>query len=190
MQKDDIIYRHAAIDALEEPRKVSDTWTDEYAVGERMQWEKDVKALNSLPSAQPEQPTKIQDILTYLDEKLHPIVSPENWNVYSELHDMISGLSAQPEQRWIPVSEKLPDELAEVNITWINTDPEPYYDFVKDKSNTGTGVYYKGRWYWSSAVCVDYLGEYGFSPNDEMDDAINVVSWMPLPEPYKEEGVE
>lgn len=50
--KGDVIYRQAAIDALEEPCKVSDTWTDEYAVGERTQWEKDVKALNSLPSAQ------------------------------------------------------------------------------------------------------------------------------------------
>lgn len=49
---DDLISRQAAIDALEEPCKVSDTWTDEYAVGERMQWEKDVKALNSLPSAE------------------------------------------------------------------------------------------------------------------------------------------
>lgn len=48
----DLIFRLAAIAALEEPRKVSDTWTDEYAVGERMQWEKDVKALNSLPSAE------------------------------------------------------------------------------------------------------------------------------------------
>lgn len=48
----DLIRRQAAIEALEEPLKVSDTWTDEYAVGERMQWEKDVKALNSLPPAQ------------------------------------------------------------------------------------------------------------------------------------------
>ena len=48
----DLISRQAAIEALEEPRKVPDTWTDEYAVGERTQWEKDVKALNSLPSAE------------------------------------------------------------------------------------------------------------------------------------------
>ena len=47
----DMISRREAICALEEPCKVPDTWTDEYAVGERMQWEKDVKALNSLPSA-------------------------------------------------------------------------------------------------------------------------------------------
>ena len=49
---EDIISRQAAIDALEEPCKVPDSWTDEYAVGERAQYEKDVKALNSLPSAE------------------------------------------------------------------------------------------------------------------------------------------
>ena len=39
-----------------------------------------------------------QEILDYLDTTLHPIVSPDNWYVYSELHDMVSSLpSAQPE---------------------------------------------------------------------------------------------
>ena len=90
-----------------------------------------------------------------------------------------------PVQQWIPVSKGLPDELEEVNITWINTEPEPYYGFVKDKPMTGSGVYYQGRWYWYSAVCVDYLKEYGFSPNDSMDDAIKVTAWMPMPEPYE-----
>lgn len=95
--------------------------------------------------------------------------------------------AAQPEPKWIPCSERLPDELAEVNITWINTNHAPYYEFTKGKLNTGSAVYYKGRWYWYSAVCADYLAEYGFSPNDDMDDAIKVIAWMPLPEPYKEE---
>ena len=98
--------------------------------------------------------------------------------------------SAQPEQQWIPTSEKLPDELAEVNVTWENTEPEPYYDFVKEHCFTGTAIYFRGRWYWYSAVCVDYLREYGFSPNDEMDDAIKVLAWMPLPEPYTERREE
>lgn len=91
---------------------------------------------------------------------------------------------------WVPCSERLPDELEEVNITWINTNPEPYYEFTKGKPNTGSAVYYKGRWYWYSAVCVDYLAEYGFSPNDDMDDAIKVIAWMPLPEPYTERREE
>ena len=51
-----------------------------------------------ISSAQPEPSTEIQEILDYLDNTLHPIVSPDNWHVYSELHDMVSKLpSAQPE---------------------------------------------------------------------------------------------
>ena len=30
-----------------------------------------------------------QEILGYLDNVLHPIVSPDNWYVYSDLYDMI-----------------------------------------------------------------------------------------------------
>ena len=54
--------------------------------------------IDALPTAQPERSSEIQDILEYLDTVLHPIISPDHWNVYSELHDMISMLpSAQPE---------------------------------------------------------------------------------------------
>ena len=51
-----------------------------------------------------------------------------NHRIWKEINELPS---ARPEQRWIPTSEKLPDELAEVNVTWENTEPEPYYDFVK-----------------------------------------------------------
>lgn len=57
-----------------------------------------ISIIEELPSAQPEQPSEKQDILEYLDTVLHPIVSPDHWNVYSELHDMISMLPpTQPE---------------------------------------------------------------------------------------------
>lgn len=45
-----------------------------------------------------------QEVLDYLDNVLHPIVSPDNWNVYSELYDMIEKLpSAEPVRhgKWI-----------------------------------------------------------------------------------------
>ena len=103
--------------------------------------------------------------------------------------------SVQPEtncseipNNWIPCSERLPDDLAEVNVTWVNHNPEPYYDFVKNKPCTGSAVYYKGDWYWYSSVCVDVLAEYGKNEIDEIDDAIEITAWMPLPEPYQEGG--
>lgn len=34
----------------------------------------------------------VQEILGYLDNVLHPIVSPDNWYVYSDLYDMIEEL--------------------------------------------------------------------------------------------------
>lgn len=89
-------------------------------------------------------------------------------------------------RRWIPVSERPPEDLEEVNVTWVNHDPEPYYNFVKDKRFTATAVCYKGKWYWSSSTCADVLAEYGRNPNEEIDDGIEIIAWMPLPEPYKD----
>ena len=93
--------------------------------------------------------------------------------------------TAQPEPQWIPVSERLPEDLSEVNVTWVNHNPEPYYEFTKDKPFTATAVYYKGEWYWYSATCVDYLAEYGRCDWNKVDKAIEIVAWMPLPKPFE-----
>lgn len=86
---------------------------------------------------------------------------------------------------WIPVSEKLPKDLEPVNITWVNHEPEPYYHDIKDKNFVATGIYYRGQWYWYSTTCADYLGEYGSNEVDKVDDAVEIVAWMPLPKPYE-----
>jgi len=87
--------------------------------------------------------------------------------------------------RWIPVSEMLPEDLKPVNITWVNHEPEPYYHDIKDKNFVATGIHYRGQWYWYSTTCADYLGEYGSNEIDEVDSAIEIIAWMPLPEVYR-----
>lgn len=54
-----------------------------------------VEAIEQLPPAQPETSPKISEILDYLDTTLHPLVSPEHWDVYATLHDMISLLDLE-----------------------------------------------------------------------------------------------
>ena len=98
----------------------------------------------------------------------------------------IAALEQQEQEKWVPVTERLPEECEEVNITWVNTCPGPYYKDIKDKPFTGSGLYCKGRWYWYSAVCKDYLEEYGISQGDDIDDDIIVTAWRLFPEPYQE----
>lgn len=102
----------------------------------------------------------------------------------------VMATEALEQTRWIPCSERLPDNTDPVSITWVNHDPESYYADIKDKSFTATGHYCNGRWWWYSVTCQDYLDEYGRCDVDAMDDAIEVIAWMPLPESYKSEGEE
>lgn len=95
-------------------------------------------------------------------------------------------IALQNQPVWIPVSERLPEELVPVNVTWINRKPEPYYAEIKDVPFACTAVYYNGKWYWWSSVCTDYLEEYGEYNVDLVDKYIDIVAWMPLPEPYRE----
>ena len=91
------------------------------------------------------------------------------------------------EPQWIPCSERLPENMEPVNITWVNREPESYYMHIKDKPFTATGIYFKGKWYWWSSTCDDILCEYGQNEIDEVADGIEIVAWMPLPKPYEVE---
>lgn len=88
-------------------------------------------------------------------------------------------------QQWISCSERLPKDTDPVNITWVNHKPESYYANIKDKPFTATGCYCDGKWYWYSVTCQDYLDEYRYCSVDAMDEEIEVIAWMPLPEPWK-----
>lgn len=90
------------------------------------------------------------------------------------------------ESPWISCKEKLPEDLEAVNVTLVDHNPEELYYIVKDKPFTASAVFYCGKWYWYSNVCIDLLSEYGINDLDGMVDSIEVIAWQKLPEPYKE----
>ena len=88
--------------------------------------------------------------------------------------------AAQPEQRWIPCNERLPEErdwylgiFKEPDTGWIN--PIPFIcDYLlgtKTKATTKEGWILKGH-----TDREEYI-DYYFN--------LECVAWMPLPEPYK-----
>lgn len=79
-----------------------------------------------------------------------------------EIIDIIEGMpSAQPEQRWIPCSERLPEHGGRYLISVLDginrrTTVAPYLPRCKAWAMNGRMAYWK------------------------------VIAWLPLPEPYKE----
>lgn len=106
-------------------------------------------------------------------------------DVIDDIEDAPTVDAVEPKKGWIPCSKRLPENTEPVNITWVNHKPVSYYADIKDQPYTGTGIYCNGKWWWYSVTCQDYLDEYGKSPGDDMDEAIEVLAWMPLPEPYQ-----
>jgi len=77
--------------------------------------------------------------------------------------------SAQPEHRWIPVSERLPEEAYGCIVTVMDTNPMTLEEFEN--------------------IYPDFVGWDGENWNDADGDSIpfEVIAWMPLPKPYKGE---
>lgn len=84
--------------------------------------------------------------------------------------------SVQPEQRWIPVEERLPEEYSECLVTYKSdgdqmfmdiVEYEPSFEFDHEKNR------FKGNWLFADD-CRSVDPE--------------VLAWMPLPEPYQERG--
>ena len=73
-------------------------------------------------------------------------------------------------QKWIPVSERLPEDCDPVLVTykWSKTDRE-----------VAIGEY----WGKPSEICPEEEKGWG-------KDGDHVTAWMPLPEPYREDGEE
>ena len=82
--------------------------------------------------------------------------------------------SAQPEQRWIPCSERLPEEKDAGILKKLGTSKRSEYVLataeVKGERMTVTACTYDGEWHWDKKYAFpDY----------------KIVAWMPLPQPWE-----
>ena len=81
---------------------------------------------------------------------------------------------------WIPVKERLPEEYGEYLITWTTSQTKRPLIAICEYEITSEYDYkysrFKGEW-----LLDDYIKNY---PN------VNVIAWMPLPLPFKEDKTE
>lgn len=116
-----------------------------------------------------------------------PAIRQRNETLCKYALDLIERLTAEnaalrEKQRWIPVTERPPEERTLVNVVWVNRVPEPYYKKIKGVPFSDTACFYRGRWYWDSPAVLDLLAEYGEDEIDLVDEEVEITHWMPLPE--------
>ena len=87
-------------------------------------------------------------------------------NILTEVRDRIKALpSAQPGQRWIPCSERLPEDDTLMLVNYIDNRPEAMDIWIG----------------WHEMENVWYID--GEAHSKEYGN--EVIAWMPLPDPYK-----
>ena len=118
---------------------------------------------------------KMTDDLISRQDAIDAMATWDWQEVYLPIHfkQLLEELpSAQPEQQWIPVSERLPKEPFGCIVSYHGFMLTPYGEREYDAIYPELLGYDGTDWNNSEGECVDNM--------------IDVTAWMPLPEPYKE----
>lgn len=121
-----------------------------------------------------------QAVDTLVDELARAIsdercCTPRGRSTATIMQDILDLPPVNPQPRWIPVSERLPEKYGEYLITW--TTSQSKRPFIGISEGEVTGEYdhehnrFKIEW-----ILEDYIKAY---PN------VEVIAWMPLPAPYE-----
>ena len=102
----------------------------------------------------------------------------ETWELNGEeIREVLGALpSAQPEQRWIPVTERLPEEYGEYLVTYKSDGEQIFMDIIEYETSFEYD-YEKNR----------FKGNWLFADDCRSRDP-EVLAWMPLPEIYQGGG--
>ena len=82
------------------------------------------------------------------------------------------------DERWIPCSERLPEDDVEVLISYR------YKEGEGDTSHTDIDITTYGQMYFGGNKVGNY--KHWRAPFEYFESNYEVIAWMPLPEPYKE----
>lgn len=119
---------------------------------------------------------KVINTLPYKDTS-YPDASAYNGAI-SDVADMLTHFpAADVEPRWIPVTERLPEEDKEVLISYR------YKEGEGDTSHSDIDITSYGQMYFGGQKVGRV--KHWRAPFEYFESNYEVIAWMPLPEPYK-----
>lgn len=112
-------------------------------------------------------------------KQLERVNAEQRQRLYEAKYGWSAGEDA--EQRWIPVTERLPEEDVEVLITYR------YKEGEGDRSHSDIDITTYGQMYFGGNKVGNH--KHWRAPFEYFESNYEVVAWMPLPSPYKGEEV-
>ena len=127
-----------------------------------------------------------QAAIDALDKRFDDIPMEQTQEILLLRRDLRTLPSAQPEQRWIPCSERLP-EAEDCPMDCLVTRKSKYIGNYTDMAVCEKN----GMWThedWDAIVLGDVEDGKSTGLISTRDD--DIIAWMPLPKPYREERTE